>query len=87
MFYEKVHGDGTMKSAEPIADIHMPNGSILPFIMAIGLYIAGFGVIMKSPYWELGGNGLIVLIAGLAITYDCWKLLGCCTTTYWLGGN
>ncbi|WP_413379982.1 cytochrome c oxidase subunit I [Alkalihalobacillus sp. 1P02AB] len=69
LFYEKVHGDGTMKSAEPVADIHMPNGSILPFIMSIGLYIAGFGLIMKSPHWELGGNGLIVLIVGLAITF------------------
>ncbi len=35
LFYEKVHGDGTMKPAEPLGEIHMPNGSILPLIIGV----------------------------------------------------
>ncbi len=46
LFYEKIHGDGKMKPAEPLQDIHMPNGSILPFIISLGLFIMGFGFIM-----------------------------------------
>ncbi|WP_158737909.1 cytochrome c oxidase subunit I [Alteribacillus sp. YIM 98480] len=45
-FYEKVHGEGHMKPAEPIVDIHMPNPSILPFLMALGLFWWGFGLIL-----------------------------------------
>ncbi|OLO40756.1 cytochrome c oxidase subunit I [Alkalihalophilus pseudofirmus] len=48
LFYEKIHGDGKMKPAEPIAPIHMPNGSIIPFIMSVGLFILGFGFIMMN---------------------------------------
>ena len=35
--------------AEPVQDIHMPNGSIIPFIlMSFGLFIAGFGAMYRT---------------------------------------
>ncbi len=68
LFYEKVHGDGKMKPAEPLQDIHMPNGSILPFIMSIGLFFIGLGFIMmnkEAPFV----SPLLVVIVGFAITF------------------
>ncbi|WP_026674421.1 cytochrome c oxidase subunit I [Alkalihalobacterium bogoriense] len=68
LFYEKVHGDGKMKPAEPLADIHMPNGSFIPFVMSFGLFVAGFGFVMMgfdNPVIE----PLIVAVAGLVITF------------------
>ncbi|MFC4735485.1 cytochrome c oxidase subunit I [Bacillus daqingensis] len=59
-FYEKMNGDGRMKAAEPLGDIHMPNGSILPIFIALGLSIASFGVIYYS--WP-------VIIGGLVVTF------------------
>ncbi|WP_209122029.1 cytochrome c oxidase subunit I [Alkalihalobacillus sp. BA299] len=70
LFYEKVHGSGKMKAAEPLQDIHMPNGSILPLIMAIGLFFVGFGFIMMNmndpwidPYIVMGGGFVITIIS------------------------
>ncbi|NJP36473.1 cytochrome c oxidase subunit I [Alkalicoccus luteus] len=60
LFYEKMNGDGRMKAAEPLGDIHMPNGSILPIFIALGLSIASFGVIYYS--WP-------VIIGGLVVTF------------------
>ena len=34
-----------MTYAEPLSDIHMPNGSIIPFVMSFGLFIAAFGAL------------------------------------------
>ncbi|WP_017727163.1 cytochrome c oxidase subunit I [Halalkalibacterium ligniniphilum] len=70
LFYEKVHGDGKMKPAEPLGDIHMPNGSILPLIMSVGLFISGFGFVMMNMENPII-NPLIVAIGGLAITFGC----------------
>lgn len=67
-FYEKVHGDGKMKPAEPLQEIHMPNGSIMPLIMAVGLFISGFGFVMlrmDNPLF----NPHIFTIGGLVITF------------------
>ena len=52
-----------MTPAEPLDEIHMPNGSILPFIMTIGFTIASYGFIYQteSKYW------LIAVYAGMAI--------------------
>ncbi|WP_018923476.1 cytochrome c oxidase subunit I [Salsuginibacillus kocurii] len=44
-FYEKVHGDSKMLPAEPLKDIHMPNPTILPFLISVGLFLIGFGFI------------------------------------------
>ena len=51
--------------AEPITDIHMPHGSIIPMLMTLGLFIAGFGAMFhQETSWGLG-----VLIFGLAFTF------------------
>ncbi|AXF55506.1 cytochrome c oxidase subunit I [Salicibibacter kimchii] len=71
LFYEKIHGNGEMKPAEPLDDIHMPNGSILPFIMSIGMFIGGFGFIsfhmdlFISPYVLIAIGG-ITFFGGMA---------------------
>ncbi|KYG89382.1 cytochrome c oxidase subunit I [Metasolibacillus sp. FSL H7-0170] len=40
-----------MVYAEPLGDIHMPNNSILPLVMSIGMFIAGFGA-LYSPWGD-----------------------------------
>ena len=35
-----------MTPAEPLGDIHMPNSSILPLMIALGLFVAAFGAIV-----------------------------------------
>lgn len=67
-YYEKIHGNGKMQPAEVLDDIHMPNNSILPLIIAIGLFIAGFGFIMRNmPNPIL--PPLAVTIIGFVITF------------------
>jgi cytochrome c oxidase subunit 1 len=48
LWIEKMAGNKGMTAAEPIGDIHMPSPSIVPLIMSIGLFIAGFGFILHS---------------------------------------
>ncbi|KGX93299.1 cytochrome C oxidase [Pontibacillus halophilus JSM 076056 = DSM 19796] len=64
LFIEKQQGNGKMTPAEPLGDIHMPNNSIVPFIMSFGLFVAGFGLIYQVDdatwLWAVG--------IGLAIT-------------------
>ncbi len=51
--------------SEPVQDIHMPNGSIIPFLMTLGMFIAGFGAMYRTEEaW-----GLPVLIIGLLWTF------------------
>lgn len=61
---EKMEGK-KMIPAEPIGDIHMPNSSFLPFIMALGLFISAFGIMyhVNDKPWALP-----VMIIGLLIT-------------------
>ncbi|MBB6448191.1 cytochrome c oxidase subunit 1 [Geomicrobium halophilum] len=65
LFYEKVHGVSKMKPAEPMDEIHMPNGTIIPFLISLGLFIAGFGFIsfhldvFVSPYIYITIGGLL----------------------------
>lgn len=62
---EKMDGRTELTPAEPISDIHMPNGSIIPFIISVGFFIASFGVIYNQEHaW-----GIPVLIIGLAIVF------------------
>ncbi|WP_059104994.1 cytochrome c oxidase subunit I [Shouchella shacheensis] len=65
LFYEKVHGDGTMKPAEPVSDIHMPNGSILPLVISIGLYFGGFGIIMLEMQNPVINPWIVVAFGGI----------------------
>ncbi|WP_413465443.1 cytochrome c oxidase subunit I [Oceanobacillus oncorhynchi] len=63
LWIEKTEGNKKVTPAEPLDEIHMPNGSILPFIMTIGFTIASYGFIYQteSKYW------LIAVYAGMAI--------------------
>ena len=68
---EKMEGKKELTPAEPLGDIHMPNNSILPFIIASGLFIAAFGA-MYNPANLVGDGkpwGIPVLILGLVITF------------------
>jgi cytochrome c oxidase subunit I len=62
---EKMEGKKGMTPAEPLGDIHMPNSSFVPFVIAFGLFVAAFGAMYRLDY----GWGLAVLILGLAITF------------------
>ena len=58
-----------MTYAEPLSDIHMPNNSILPFMMTIGLFIASFGALYNmddDKPWSI-----FLLIGGLLILFGC----------------
>jgi cytochrome c oxidase subunit 1 len=62
---EKMAGKKGMTPAEPLGDIHMPNSSILPFTISLGLFIAAFGAMyhVNGKPWALP-----VLIIGLLVT-------------------
>ncbi|MEN1967002.1 cytochrome c oxidase subunit I [Lentibacillus sp. N15] len=64
LWVEKSEGKGAMTPAEPLGDIHMPNGSILPFLFSLGLFIAGFGFIYQTD----NKAWLVVLIGGIAFS-------------------
>ncbi|WP_301108187.1 cytochrome c oxidase subunit I [Sporosarcina sp.] len=66
LWIEKMEGSKeSITAAEPITDIHMPHGSIIPMLMSLGLFIAGFGAMFhQETSW-----GLPVLIFGLAFTF------------------
>ena len=69
-----------MVYAEPLGDIHMPNNSILPLVMSIGMFIAAFGS-LYSPWGDQAAAGtvthaspgvsLALLIGGLGLTVAC----------------
>lgn len=65
LWIEKTEGKGKMTPSEPLGEIHMPNSSILPFVMSLGLFIAGFGFIYQvdNKAW------LIVVFIGMGITF------------------
>ena len=58
---EKKEGNGEMLPAESLDDFHMPNNSIIPFIISLGLFIAGFG----SLYFASGKDWAIDAVANL----------------------
>ncbi|MBO8162672.1 MAG: cytochrome c oxidase subunit I [Brevibacillus sp.] len=62
LWTEKMSGNGKMLPAEPLGEIHMPSPSVLPIIMSIGLFIAGFGFMYHN---------IPVIIGGMAITFIC----------------
>lgn len=68
LWIEKMEGNkNSITPAEPITAIHMPHGSIIPMLMSLGLFIAGFGAMFQQETsWGLG-----VLIFGLAFTFVC----------------
>jgi cytochrome c oxidase subunit 1 len=64
LWIEKTEGDGKIPAAEPLQDVHMPNGSIIPFLMSVGFFISGFGFIYQTDnvFWY------IALYGGLAFS-------------------
>ncbi|MCC5891318.1 cytochrome c oxidase subunit I [Exiguobacterium sp.] len=66
---EKMAGNKRVSVAEPVADIHMPNNSLIPFFMSLGLFIAGLGAIfqMDNPVlgWSLIGFGLLMTFVSM----------------------
>lgn len=71
---EKMAGNKEMTPAEPIGPIHMPSASILPFLMSVGLFIAGFGFMFAkdtfgNAFVGMLFNNYIVAIIGLVITF------------------
>lgn len=69
LWVEKMDGRKEMTPAEPLGDIHMPNGSIIPFVMPLALFISGLGWVYKV--WEHGDKtiGTIVGILGLVLFF------------------
>jgi cytochrome c oxidase subunit I len=63
---EKMEGRKEMTPAEPLGDIHMPNNSILPLTISLGLFIAAFGAMyhVDDKAWAIP-----VLIIGMLITF------------------
>lgn len=73
---EKMAGNKTMTAAEPLGPIHMPSNSILPFVMSLGLFIAGYGFMyareeFSNPFLATIFNDYYVSILGVGITLAC----------------
>ncbi len=66
LWLEKMEGKKGMTPAEPIGDIHMPNSSFIPFMIALGLFIAAFGALynVNDKPWALP-----LMIFGLLVTF------------------
>jgi cytochrome c oxidase subunit I len=71
LWVEKMQGKKEMTPAEPLGDIHMPNSSILPFIISLGLFIAAFGFLHHPDgvSWSVP-----VMIIGGIITFGAMFL-------------
>lgn len=75
---EKQAGNKKMPVAEEVGPIHMPNGSILPFVMSLGFFIGGFGLMYQGVFDD-GILGIlfgkyIVTIFGFALSFACMIL-------------
>ena len=67
LWVEKMQGKKGMTPAEPLGDIHMPNGSFLPFTISLGLFIAAFGLM-----YQIDGDkpwAIPVAIIGFIVTF------------------
>ncbi len=64
LWKEKMDGNKGMTPAEPIGPIHMPSPSILPFVMSLGLFVTGLGLMYNFVFAGIG----------LLITFGCMFL-------------
>lgn len=70
LWIEKTEGKGKMTPAEPLGDIHMPSGSILPFLMSVGFFIAGFGFIYHGDHPIM----YLALYGGMGFAIACMAI-------------
>ena len=66
-WYEKTEGSGSLLPAEPPGPIHMPTGSILPFLVAVAVTAAAYGAIFHIL--------VLVALALLAAFVCVWRFL------------
>ncbi len=66
LWVEKMAGKKGLTPAEPLGDIHMPNGSFLPFTISLGLFVASIGLIYQfdDKVWAIP-----VIFIGFLITF------------------
>ncbi|MFB0846730.1 cytochrome c oxidase subunit I [Paenibacillus oleatilyticus] len=67
---EKMAGNKEMTPAEPIGSIHMPSPSILPFLMSVGLFIAGYGFMYHTYIVSILGIGMTLICMLFRSVYD-----------------
>lgn len=70
LFKEKMEGKKGMTPAEPLGPIHMPSPSILPFVMSVGLFIAGYGFMYHHNWISIGGIAITLICMLLRSVYD-----------------
>ncbi|MCA0174446.1 cytochrome c oxidase subunit I [Bacillus sp. RAR_GA_16] len=58
---EKRAGNKQMVAAEPLDDIHMPDSSILPVLLSLGLFVAALSAIYSNWVLAIGGLALAAL--------------------------
>ncbi|MDX5322476.1 MAG: cytochrome c oxidase subunit I [Exiguobacterium sp.] len=63
---EKMAGNKRVSVSEPVTDIHMPNNSLIPFFMSLGLFIAGLGAIFQKDNMIIGWS---LIAFGLLMTF------------------
>lgn len=57
-----------MTYAEPLVDIHMPNNSIIPFVMSFGLFVGAFGALYNGEQpWAIPVLGLGLIISFISM--------------------
>ena len=67
---EKRAGNKAMVPAEPLDDIHMPDASILPFLLSLGFFIASLAAIFSNWAIAIGGLGVVALAMILRSVID-----------------
>ncbi len=60
---EKMDGNKEMIPAEPVGSIHMPSPTIIPLVMSVGLFIAGYG--FMTHYHLIAGGGILITIVAM----------------------
>ncbi|MBP1965062.1 cytochrome c oxidase subunit I [Paenibacillus aceris] len=70
LWKEKMSGNKQMTPAEPVGSIHMPSASILPLVMSVGLFIAGFGFMYRNYYVAGAGLAVTLIAMFLRSVYD-----------------
>ncbi|MCS1352762.1 cytochrome c oxidase subunit I [Mechercharimyces sp. CAU 1602] len=61
----KMNGDGKVPAAEPLGSIHMPSSSYLPLFISIGMFVAGYALILHSYFVAV--IGMIVVFAVMGV--------------------